>query len=187
MAVIHHALLWQMTEPACAAARAAAEVAQDGDAAALAALGEQFRRAGNRPAALAAFDLADPAYLKSWLAPDAVHPALVTLLAWMPDFHLLGDQAASVLAGLYRRGGSPVGPLALAGDLFRPLPQWLAALFGASPFDARPIAGQSGMWVRVLPLLRRLRRDGDEMGAALVARAGGPDLARSWLVTTTIW
>lgn len=188
MAVIHHGLRWRMSAPACAAAAAAAERAQAGDAAGLSALGGRFHRAADRfPATLAAFALGDRDYVRSWLAPEAVHPALVTLLAWVPALDRLGGRDAGTLAALHREGGSPVAPLTAVGAAFRPLAGMLEAVFGRSPLAARPTAGDLGMWARAARLERRLRRNGDHAAAGRVAAMTGADAERTWLVTTSLW
>lgn len=187
MAVVHHALRWQMSEPGCAAAASVAERARAGDAATLSGMGGRFGEAAGRSPILAAFELDDSAYVAAWLSPEAVHPALVTLLAWTPEMVLLDDPDAAFLAGLHRRGGSPARPRTAAGIHFGTLARRLDSIFGRSAFGARPTAGQLGMWARPGPLERRLRRLGDRAAADRIAAMAGPDPSRAWLVTTTIW
>jgi len=188
MAVIHYALRWQMSAPGCAAAASAMERARAGDAAGLSELAMRFHRAAEHcPATLAAFGLADPAYVRSWLTPEAVHPALATLLAWAPELELLAQRDAGALAAMHREGGSPVAPLTTVGDAFRPLAGALEAAFGRSPLAARPSGGELGMWARAARLERRLCRHGARAGAGRVAAMAGAAPERTWLVTTTLW
>lgn len=188
MAVIHHALGWDMTDAACTAARAVAALAQAGDGNGLSHLGDTlYRQALAFGPVLAAFELEDCDYVQPWLTPATVAPALVTLLAWIPAMSLIEGDAGRALATRYRRDGSPVAPLAPTGDAFLPLGRTLNALFGHAGFAARPTPGTLGVWARTDRLMRRLQASGDSAGVAMLAAKSGPAAARQWLISTTLW
>lgn len=187
MAVVHHALRWDMTLERCVQARAVATLSRDGDCDRLSEMGEAlYRRASGFMPVLAAFGLDDRDHVRSWLAPAAVAPCLVTVLAWLPDMTLLDERAADALAVAYRSEGSPVAALAPAGSAFLPLARALDRLFDHGALATRPTAGTLGVWVRADRLIRRLSPHDGDAGAAIVAAVGAAPGDR-WLVSTTLW
>jgi hypothetical protein len=179
MAVIYHGFRWDPTAAACEAARAMATLSGE----ALSQVGrERLATAGAWPDRLAAFGLGDPSYAEGYLDPEVVVPGLIWLLTQIPALEPLGDEAMT-LARCHRQGGSPVAPLAAAGDLFMPLAEMVTRVCGqAWPAAAMPW-GEGGHWVEAGELLVRLRATDDPAALAMthVATPG------SWLATTIVW
>lgn len=179
MAVIYHGFRWDPTATACEAAAAMAKLSAE----ALSRLGrERLAMGGAWPDRLAAFGLGDLSYAEGYLAPNVVTPGLPWLLTQIPALEPIGDEAVA-LAQCHRQGGSPVAPLAAAGDLFLSLAAMVNRICGLAWPTAAPPWGEGGQWVEAGELLARLRA-ADDPAAPAIARVATPG---SWLATTTSW
>ncbi len=113
------------------------------------------------------------------MSPPAFDPALVAVLAWIPEMTVLAQPDADAVAML-RWTDDAVKPV--SATLFHSPYAILARIAGPQPTDARRLMGHLGDWARVSTLGRYLR---DASRHPLFDELA--DLQRTWLVVNTLW
>lgn len=154
-------------------------IAHRGDADALSRIAfGYYRAAAGHPDTLSAFGIGDSDYLERWMSPPAFDPALVAVLAWIPEMTVLAQRDADAVATL-RWTDAAVKPA--SATLFHSLYAILARIAGPQPTDTRRLMGL-GDWARVSTLGRYLR---DASRRPVLDELADPQ--RTWLVVNTLW